>query len=317
MIVIATWPLMRLLQARLGGRRGLAVAVMSLGLLLVLIVPLYLAVASIVEHSGEIVALVKSIPTRTLPPPPDWVDSLPLVGEKIAAGWREIAAGGAGGLAAYTYPYALQIGQWLASQAGNLGIMFVHFLLTIALSSILYFGGESAASGVRRFFRRLAGERGEQAAHLAAQAIRAVALGVVVTALAQAALAGIGLLITGVPYAGLLAALAFMLCLVQLGPLLVLAPAVIWLYWTGDAAWGTVLLIITIVAVTMDNFLRPMLIKRGADLPLLLVLAGVIGGLIAFGIIGLFIGPVVLAVTYTLGQSWVADGEHASTDRAA
>jgi len=96
MIVIATWPLMRLLQARLGGRRGLAVAVMSLGLLLVLIVPLYLAVASIVEHSGEIVALVKSIPTRTLPPPPDWVDSLPLVGEKIAAGWREIAAGGAG-----------------------------------------------------------------------------------------------------------------------------------------------------------------------------------------------------------------------------
>jgi predicted PurR-regulated permease PerM len=106
-----------------------------------------------------------------------------------------------------------------------------------------------------------------------------------------------------------LTAIMFMLCLAQLGPILVLIPAVIWLYWSGQAFWGTVLLIVTIFAAATDNFLRPILIKKGVDLPLLLIFAGVIGGLIAFGVIGLFIGPVVLAVTLTLLQAWVSDVE--------
>jgi predicted PurR-regulated permease PerM len=100
-----------------------------------------------------------------------------------------------------------------------------------------------------------------------------------------------------------------MLCLAQLGPILVMVPSVIWVYWSGQALWGTVLLVVTIFAGGIDNFIRPILIKRGADLPLLLIFAGVIGGLIAFGVIGLFIGPVVLAVTLTLLQNWVSDGE--------
>jgi len=142
---------------------------------------------------------------------------------------------------------------------------------------------------------------------LAGQAIRAVALGVVVTAIVQAAAAGIGLAISGIPYAALLTAVIFMLCIAQLGPILVLAPAVIWLYWSGDPVWGTVLLVWTILVGALDNVLRPLLIRRGADLPLLLIFAGVIGGLISFGIIGLFVGPVVLAVTYRLLESWIAD----------
>jgi len=115
--------------------------------------------------------------------------------------------------------------------------------------------------------------------------------------------------VAGVPAAAVLTAIMFILCIAQLGPVLVLIPAVIWLYWSGQTLWGTVLLIFTIVAATLDNFLRPVLIKKGADLPLLLIFAGVIGGLIAFGIIGLFIGPVVLAVTYTLLGAWVDGGE--------
>ena len=103
----------------------------------------------------------------------------------------------------------------------------------------------------------------------------------------------------------------FILCIAQLGPILVLAPAVAWLYWTGDATWGTVLLIWTVLVGALDNVLRPILIRRGADLPLLLIFAGVIGGLVGFGIIGLFVGPVVLAVTYRLLESWVADIDRA------
>ncbi|EJC8331085.1 AI-2E family transporter, partial [Salmonella enterica] len=136
-------------------------------------------------------------------------------------------------------------------------------------------------------------------------AIRAVALGVVVTALVQAVLGGVGLAISGVPYATLLTVVMILSCLVQLGPLPVLIPAIIWLYWTGDTTWGTVLLVWSAVVGTLDNVIRPVLIRMGADLPLLLILSGVIGGLIAFGMIGLFIGPVLLAVTWRLFSAWV------------
>ena len=134
-----------------------------------------------------------------------------------------------------------------------------------------------------------------------------MALGVGITALVQSLLGGIGLAIAGVPFATILTALMFMLCIAQLGPTLVLAPAVVWLYWSGDTGWGTFLLVWTVIVGTMDNFLRPLLIKQGADLPLLLILAGVIGGLLAFGLVGIFVGPVVLAVAYTLLEAWLGD----------
>ena len=111
----------------------------------------------------------------------------------------------------------------------------------------------------------------------------------------------------GIPFAGLLTGVILLLCIAQLGPIVVLVPAVIWLFWTDQTGWGTALLIWTVGVGTMDNFLRPMLIRRGADLPMLLIFAGVIGGLVAFGIVGLFVGPVVLAVTYTLLKEWVGD----------
>jgi predicted PurR-regulated permease PerM len=143
---------------------------------------------------------------------------------------------------------------------------------------------------------------------LAGAAIRGVALGVVVTALVQAVLGGIGLFVTGIPFAAVLMALMFLLCIAQIGPLLVLVPAVAWLFWSGATTLGVVLLVWTVVVGTLDNVLRPWLIKKGADLPLLLIFAGVIGGLLAFGLVGIFVGPVVLAVTYTLLEAWVGEG---------
>ncbi len=308
-IVVATWSLMLRLQAWLGGKRGFAVAVMTLALLLLFIVPFTFAIVTILDNTHMIRGWVESIRAQGLPPPPGWVSGIPLIGTKLTESWRELSSAGPEGLSARLAPYAGKAVTWFVDQAGNVGMLIVQFLLTVIISAILYAGGEPAADAVRRFSRRLAGQQGDDVAVLAARAIRGVAFGVVGTAAAQSILGGIGLAVSGVPAAAVLTAIMFILCIAQLGPVLVLIPAVIWLYWSGQTLWGTVLLAFTIVAATMDNFLRPFLIKKGADLPLLLIFAGVIGGLVAFGIIGLFIGPVVLAVTYTLLGAWVGGSE--------
>ena len=306
LIVIATWPVLEMLQARLGGRRGLAAAIMTLIILLVVLIPLTLAVLTIINHVDDIAARVKSLSTLTLPPsPPEWLERIPLAGEKLAAKWRELAVLSPEERSTLVTPYAKNLLQWFADKAGSVGMTMLQFLLTTIIAAIMYANGEIIRSGILSFARRLAGQRGEDVAILAGKAVRGVALGVVVTAIIQAAVGGAGLAITGVPAASVLTAVMFMFCLAQIGPALVLIPAVIWLYWKGEPIWGTVLLVFSIIAVTMDNFIRPVLIKKGADLPLVMIFAGVIGGLIAFGIIGLFIGPVVLAVTYTLLKAWV------------
>jgi predicted PurR-regulated permease PerM len=315
MIVVATWPVMLAVQARLVGRRWAAVTVMTGIMLLVLVVPLTLAVTTIVGHADDIIRWSKSIVAAEIPAPPRWLEKIPLAGAKVADKWRELAATPHEELAAQATPYIQKTLYWFAGQAGGFGLVLLHFLLTLVVTAILYATGETAAIGVRRFARRLAADRGENSVILAGQAIRAVALGVVVTAIVQSAAAGIGLAVSGIPYAALLTAVIFILCIAQLGPILVLAPAVIWLYWSGDPVWGTVLLVWTVLVGAMDNVLRPLLIRRGADLPLLLIFAGVIGGLISFGIIGLFVGPVVLAVTYRLLESWIADIDR-ETDEA-
>jgi len=307
-IVIATWPLLLKLQGRLWGRRGLAVAVMTVVLLLVMIVPLMLAVTAIAGKANDIADRVKSLAEFTVPPAPDWVGRIPLAGRKLAEKWQHFADLSHEELSAQITPYAQTAIRWFISQAGSIAAVLVQFLLTVIIAAIMYAGGEKASAGIISFAVRLAGPRGEEVTVLAAKAIRSVALGIVVTALIQSAIGGTGLVISGIPGAPVLTAVAFMLCLAQIGPTLVLVPAVIWLYWKGDPFWGTVLLIFAIIAGTIDNFIRPILIKKGADLPLIMIFAGVIGGLIAFGIVGLFIGPVMLAVTYTLLKDWVSDG---------
>ncbi len=307
-IVVATWPIMLRLQSLLGGKRSLAVAGMTLALLLVFVVPFTLAILTIVDHADQIMGWVKGLATYSLPPPPDWVAKLPLGGPKLSEKWQEIATVGPGGVRARLVPYAGDIVKWFVGQAGTLGAMLVQFLLTVIISAVLFSTGDKAAEGVRRFARRLAGQQGEDVAVLAGKTIRGVALGVVLTAVIQSFLGGVGFAVAGVPAAILLAAVIFIFALAQLPPFLVMGPAVIWLYWKGDPLWGTILLVWMILVGFIDNIVRPLLIRRGVDLSLLLIFTGVIGGLIAFGIIGLFIGPVVLAVTYRLIEAWVAGG---------
>ncbi len=308
MIVVATWPVLLWFQARLGHRRWPAIAAMTGILLLVFAVPLALAIGTVVVNADEIVTQLKSLAGFRMPTPPAWIAHLPFIGPKVVLVWEQAAASGVEGLLARVMPYGGRLAQWLVAEAGNVGVLFMQFLLTLVLTALLYGSGEAAALEVLRFGRRLAGARGENAVLLAGQAIRGVALGVVVTALVQAALGGLGLVIAGVPFAALLTAVVAFLCIAQIGPTPVLVPALIWLYWSGETGWGTFLVVWTVIVVTIDNVLRPLLIKRGADLPLLLIFAGVIGGLLAFGLVGVFVGPVVLAVAYTLLRAWIADG---------
>ena len=307
MIVVATWPLFISLEAHLGDRRGPAVVLMTVALLLLLVLPLWLAIDTIFEHSGQVTVAFQSLAADGLPQPPEWVGALPLIGEKLAAGWIQLAAGGTTGIVAKVTPYAADTGKWVLAQIGGFGGMLIQFLLVVTIAAILYAGGEDGARLVRRFGRRLAGERGENSIVLAGQAIRGVALGVGVTAIVQTVLGGLGLAVAGVPFAALLSAVMLMLCIAQIGPMLILLPAVGWMYWMGNTGWATFLLVWSLIVGSLDNFLRPMLIKRGADLPLLLIFAGVIGGMLSFGLIGIFVGPVVLAVTWTLMQAWIAD----------
>lgn len=308
MIVVATWPMLLKLEAWARGRRWVAATVMTLVLLLLLVIPLSAAVGTLVSHADDIAGYARDVQNFRLPPPPDWLTRLPFVGERIASFWQNLATGGMQAIIAMVTPYAGAMTRWLVAQAGGLGALMLQFLLTVVAAAVLYASGEDAARWALRFGWRLGGEAGENAIRLSGQAIRGVAMGVVVTAIVQTLIGGVGLAVAGVPFASVLMLVMFLAAVAQIGAAIPMAGAVGWLYWTGSTGWGTFLLVVTIVVATLDNVLRPILIKKGADLPLLLIFVGVIGGLVAFGLIGIFVGPVVLAVTHTLMKAWVERG---------
>jgi predicted PurR-regulated permease PerM len=236
----------------------------------------------------------------------------------VAEKWRELAAAGPEGLPALITPHAENLAVWFVAQAGGGARMSVHFALMLLFAGVLFARGEVLATAVRNFSRRLAGERGDRVVVLAAQGIRAVAIGVVVTALVQAVVGGIGLAIAGVPVAGLLTAVMFLTSLAQIGAAPVLALAAIWLFVNDNVGWGIAMVAWTVLVASLDNIVRPLLIRKGVELPLVLLFAGVVGGLIAFGPIGLFAGPVVLAVSYTLLSAWMAEtGSETAASTAA
>lgn len=300
MIVVACWPLMLKLERVVAGRRALAVAAMTVMMLMVFILPLVLAAGTLVANADTLWHWGQMAAQFELPPLPGWVATLPVVGAQVADLWKALQEAEAGSV-------VQRAAQVVAARAGSLGILVVHILLTVLIAAVMFAQGEKGAHFVLMLARRIGADRGEEAVRLAASAIRGVALAVVGTALVQTTLAGLGMAIAGVPFAGLLTAAALILCVAQLGPGLILIPAVFWLYWSGQTGWGTFLLLWSVVAITIDNFVRPMLVRFGADLPLLLIIAGVTGGLLSIGVVGLFVGPVVLAVTWRLFEAWAGE----------
>ncbi|HEX2339735.1 MAG TPA: AI-2E family transporter YdiK [Vicinamibacterales bacterium] len=310
-IVVATWPLLLRVQEWMHGRRAPATAVMTLVMLATFIVPSALAVTILLDSAIKAADLVQAVSARGIGSPPAWLDGIPWVGARLTTRWQTLAAGGPEAIVELLRPFARETAGLALSMTGGLGSVIVHFLLTVILATILYTNGEAAARGMMMFAHRIGKEHGRNTIRLAGQAVRGVALGVIVTALVESIIAGVGLWLTGMPRPGLLLALTFILCVAQLGPLPVLLPAVIWLFWSGSSLWGSVLLAFTILVAVVDNVLKPVLIRRGVDLPLILIVAGVIGGIVGFGVLGLFIGPVILAVTYTLLQSWILEDQPA------
>jgi predicted PurR-regulated permease PerM len=306
-LVLSTWPLLLRVQRLTGGSRALAATIMTLLLAAIFVVPFGLAIGVLLNGAMEGFDLLKTVASTGFPSPPDWLRDIPWIGARLSDRWQELAAAGPDAALDVLRPYLRSTAGWAMSVTGGFGLLVVHFLVTLIIIGTLYTNGEAAAHGILMFAWRIGRERAEHAIRLAGQAVRSVALGVVVTALVESVIAGIGLVLAKVPRAGLLVAIVFVLCVAQLGPLLVLVPVLVWVFWSGHVVLGVVLAVFTVIVAACDNLLKPILIRRGIDLPLLLIIPGVIGGLFSFGVMGLFIGPVVLAVTYTLLVAWVKD----------
>ncbi|MGU7768606.1 AI-2E family transporter YdiK [Burkholderia sp. MR1-5-21] len=305
MIVVTTWPALLGLQHRLHERRGPAVVIMLLVQIVVIIVPVYGAVSTLADHAPDITAFVKGLPDYALPSPPRWVAGIPLVGARISHEWQILSDAAPGSVLATLQPYAANAARWLLARVSQLSIFMLHLLLMLIVCGLLYAKGEAAAQLVIRLAQRVAPHNGPDMIHLAGLSIRAIALGVVVTAVVQAALGALGIWIAGVPFAGVLAALLLIACLIQIGPLLPLLGCVAWLFMNGSRLTAILLLVWSIGVAMLDNILRPLLIRRAVSLPMVLILSGVLGGLLSMGVVGLFIGPVILAVTYQLLLAWI------------
>lgn len=305
-LAFASWPLMRLLTRWLGGRESLAAGILTLGWMLLVAVPLVWLGFNLADHVRDAVGLIKDIQVDGLPAAPTWLGSIPFVGERLVATWDSIDQQGAA-LMVSIKPYLGQVGNWLLARSAQIGGGILELTLSLVFVFFFYRDGPRLAVFVHRLLERLIGERAGYYIELVAGTVQRVVNGVIGTAAAQALLALIGFLIAGVPGALVLGIVTFLLSLIPMGPPLVWIPATAWLAWKGDytyavflGVWGT------FIISGVDNVLKPYLISRGGNLPLVIVLLGVFGGLIAFGFIGLFIGPTLLAVAYSLLTDWSA-----------
>ena len=301
-----TWPLYLRLAARFRHRDGLAAFVMVLLLSLVMLAPFVVVGATIADNAAVMARWGRDLLASGPPDPPAWVAGLPLIGSTVAAYWTSMAHDTAQLLAVlrdYVEPLRKTA---VASGALVLGAI-LQMTLAIFIAWFMFRDGHAIVRHTRGAALRIAGDRGMQLALVAVAAVRGVVLGLLGTALVQGVVAGIGFWVAGLEAAPLLGFLTFVVSPVPIGPPLVWVPAGLWLIQTGHMGWGVFVLAWGMFAVsTIDNVIKPLIISRGVDLPFVLVLLGVLGGVIAFGFIGVFLGPVLLAVGYALLMEWAA-----------
>ena len=303
-LAFASWPLMRFLTRLLGGRETLAAGLLTMAWILIVALPLVWLGFNLADHIRDATAFVRDVQVDGLPDAPAWLGGIPFVGERLVNGWQSLDQQGAALLASIK-PYFGQVGNWLLARSAQIGSGVLELTLSLVFVFFFYRDGPRLSAFVLRLLNRLIGERAEYYLDLVAGTVQRVVNGVIGTAAAQALLALIGFLIAGVPGALVLGIVTFLLSLIPMGPPLVWIPATAWLAWKGDytyavflGVWGT------FIISGVDNVLKPYLISRGGNLPLVIVLLGVFGGLLAFGFIGLFIGPTLLAVGYSLLLDW-------------
>lgn len=307
-LAYASWPVYEWVLVRLDGRTGAAAVVMTLLLLLAIVVPFTVMGMSLADNTAVLVRLVREGMDRPLPQPPGWLESVPLVGAYLKAKWLALMQEDVGALLLDTRRYllTLPLKDWAIQAAAVVGQGVVLITFSVFICFFFYRDGEAITARVHAVMERLAGHRAKNLIEVTAGTVSRVVNGILGTALAQSVLAVIGFWIAGVPGVMLLGLLTFFLSIVPMGPPLVWGPAALWLFSQGEYGWGTFLLIYGLTAISsIDNIVKPYLISRGGSLPLLLVFMGVLGGVLAFGFIGVFLGPVILAVAYALLSEWV------------
>jgi len=305
-LAFSSWPLMRGLTHLLRGRVSAAAGVLTLGWMLLVAVPLIWMGFNLADHIRSVMALLKDLQVDGLQEPPIWLGSVPLFGAQLEELWGTIDVQGAA-LFATVKPYLGEVGNWLLARSAQIGGGVLELVLSLVLVFFFYRDGPQMAAYARSLLERLMGGRADHYLELVAGTVQRVVNGVIGTAAAQAVVALVGFLIAGVPGALVLSILTFALSLVPVGPPLVWIPATAWLFWQGSYGMGVFLGIWGLVLISgVDNVVKPYLISRGGNLPLVVVLLGVIGGVLAFGFMGLFLGPTLLALAYSLISDWVA-----------
>lgn len=311
-LCFATWPLHRRLEDALRGRRVLAALIMTLLLILLMVLPLVLVGATLADNASALVQNLRGVLQEGLHEPPSWLAGLPLVGESVESYWKELAASKekfmslVQSLLRPTRDYLLKGGL-------SLGEGVLQLSLSTFIAFFFYRDGDDLVRSFRSGVDRISGGRTQQLVETVGGTVKSVVFGLLGTALAQGGLAFIGFAIAGVPGSLLLGIITFLLSLVPMGPPLIWVPVTLWLFWQDAVGWGIFMLVWGVFVISgVDNVIKPYLISRGSNLSFLLVFLGVLGGVVAFGFIGLFLGPTLLAVGITLAREWTAATEPAA-----
>ena len=300
----SAWPVHRRVLMLVGGRRTVAALVMTLAAALILLAPFVVVGFTLADNVKALTAASRQWMESGLPDAPAWLARVPVVGPQAAEHWRGLA-GDSRKLLGELQQFISPASTWLLSGGLKLGRGLVELAMSIFIAFFFYRGGDAVAERLKGGVDRIAGERGQRLLKLAGSTVRSVVYGILGTALVQGVMAGIGFLLAGVPGAALLALLTFFLSVVPMGPPLVWVPASIWLFYQGSTGWGIFMIVWGLGVSSVDNFVKPWLISQGSDMPFLLILFGVLGGALAFGFIGVFLGPTLLALGYRLAQEWI------------
>jgi predicted PurR-regulated permease PerM len=305
-IAVASQPLYHGIETQLGGRRAVAATVFTLLALLVLITPTVMLANTLVETTQSLSQALDQ-GRLEVPPPSEAVKEWPLIGEQVHAFWSRASENLIAALETVK-PQLRVLGGWLLSTAAGAGLGILQFVIAIVIAGVMLAYSDAGQYTAREIATRVSGERGGDIADLAGTTLRGVARGILGVAFIQALLAGIGMLAAGIPGAGLWALIALILSVIQIGVGPVLIPAVIYAFSTGDTVTAVVFMVWSIFVTLLDNILKPILLGRGATVPMLVIFMGAIGGFISLGIIGLFVGAVVLVLGYTLFMAWLRPG---------
>lgn len=306
-LAITLYPLQCRLQRKLGGTDGRIATLIVLAAMVILMVPIYLLGTSVTHSVQGALVMVKS-GSFHIPPPADSVLGWPLVGRAIHGFWLQAAAD-LTGLVHKFGPQLRDAGLVLLGTLGNLGLGLLTFVLSLLIAGIFMAYGERGADSAVRIASRISGpEKGARITRLCTATIRAVAQGVVGIAFIQMILIGVAFVLMGIPGAGLLSLAVLLLGIMQLPATLITLPVIAYVFVTQGAGVATIVFAIYVaIAGLADNVLKPLLLGRGVEVPMPVVLIGALGGMVASGVIGLFIGPVILAIGYQLFWQWVAD----------